>query len=139
ERDESGLGSVRDDARERRLTGAGRPPQDDGLQEIALDRLAQRFARGEQLLLAHELVEGARAHPLGERRRRIGAGGVVRKQGVHGSRFKVRCRRASYTMSAAVTAVLSDSTGGCIGIMTRSSAASIWAAARPAPSPPMRI
>ena len=48
----------------------GRAPQDDRLQQIALDRLAQRLARREELLLADELVEGARPHPLGQRRAR---------------------------------------------------------------------
>jgi len=46
----------------------------------ALDRFTQRFAGGQQLPLADELVEGAGAHPLGERRWRIAAGRVVRKQ-----------------------------------------------------------
>ena len=57
-----------DDPRERRLAGAGRSPEDDRLQQVALDRVAQRRARAEQLLLADELVERARPHPLGERR-----------------------------------------------------------------------
>ena len=84
ERDEARLRRVRDDARERRLAGAGRAPEDDRLQEVALDRLAQRLPGREQFLLADELVERARPHPLGERRRRRGAGRrVVGKQGIH--------------------------------------------------------
>ena len=47
-----------------------------------------------------------------------------------------RWRRASYRMSAALVAVFSDSTGGCIGIVTRTSAASTRDAGRPRPSPP---
>ena len=66
ERHES-RGRVGDDARERRLAGAGRPPEDDRLQQVALDRLAQRLAGREQILLADELIEGARPHPLGQR------------------------------------------------------------------------
>ncbi len=62
-------GHAGDDARERRLAGSGRAPQDDRLQAIALDRAAQGPARAEQILLADELVERLRAHPLGERRR----------------------------------------------------------------------
>ena len=42
------LRRVGDDARERRLAGAGRPPQDDRLQQVALDRRAQRPSRPEE-------------------------------------------------------------------------------------------
>ena len=63
----SACGEIGDQARERRLAGAGRPPEDDRLQEVALDRLAQRPARREQLVLAVDFVERARAHALGER------------------------------------------------------------------------
>jgi hypothetical protein len=45
-------------------------PQDDRLQQIPLDGFAQRLAGREQILLADELVERARPHPFGERRRR---------------------------------------------------------------------
>ena len=59
----------------------GRSPEDQRLQHVALDRLAQRRARREHGLLADDLVEGARAHPLGQRRiragRGAGGGGVV--------------------------------------------------------------
>ena len=33
----------------------------------ALDRLAQRLGRREQMTLTHELLEGSRTHPIGER------------------------------------------------------------------------
>ena len=91
ERHEPRLRRVGDDARERRLAGARRSPEDDRLQQVALDGLAQRPARREQILLADELVERARPHPLGERRvcrgrrRRI-----VREQAVHGRWARVR-------------------------------------------------
>jgi hypothetical protein len=38
------------------------------------DRAAQRRAGSEQALLAHDLVEHARAHALGERFQRFGLG-----------------------------------------------------------------
>ena len=41
---EARLGRVGDDARQRRLAGAGRAPEDDRLQQVALDGLAERFA-----------------------------------------------------------------------------------------------
>ena len=91
ERHEASLRRVRDDAGERRLAGAGRAPENDRLQEIALDGFAQRLAGREQLLLADELVERARAHPLGQRRRRpFPARLVVFEQRAHR-----RCRCAS--------------------------------------------
>jgi len=58
-----------DDARERRLAGSGRAPQDDRLEAIALNRAAQGPARAKEILLADELIECLRAHPLGERSR----------------------------------------------------------------------
>ena len=60
------LRRVGDDARERRLAGAGRAPQDDRLQQVALDRLAQRLAR-------------ARAAPPGRRTRRTCAAASARR------------------------------------------------------------
>ena len=85
ERDEPRLGRVGDDAGQRGLAGAGRPPQDDRLQQVALDRLAERLAGREELFLADELVEGARPHPLGQRRRTPAArgNGFFGKQRVH--------------------------------------------------------
>ena len=41
ERDELRLRHVGDDSRERRLAGAGRAPEDDRLQQVALDRSAR--------------------------------------------------------------------------------------------------
>ena len=73
--------------RERRLAGAGRAPEDDRLQQVALDRLAQRPAGREQLLLADELVEACAAACA--RRAARGAAGTaggrrfVGKQRVH--------------------------------------------------------
>ena len=67
EGDELRLRHVRDDARERCLAGAGWTPQDDRLQEVALDRFTQGLAGRENLVLADDLIECSRPHPLCER------------------------------------------------------------------------
>ena len=69
ERDEFGLREIGDEPRERGLAGAGRTPEDDRLQQVALDRFAQRPARADEFLLALDLVERARAHAFRERDR----------------------------------------------------------------------
>ena len=69
ERDEPRARRGRDHARQRGLTGAWRTPQDDRLQPILLDGRPQRTSRTNQCLLADELVERPRPHPLGKRRR----------------------------------------------------------------------
>jgi hypothetical protein len=86
ERYEPRLRRVGDDSRERRLAGARRPPEDDRLEQVALDRLAQRPAGCQQLFLADEFVEGPRTHPLGQRRAGLGGagGGFFGKERVHG-------------------------------------------------------
>ena len=76
ERDEVRARRAGDHPRQRRLAGARRAPQDDRSQPVVLDRLAQRPSRPEQRLLADDLVEGARTHPLGERRGRIDGVGL---------------------------------------------------------------
>ena len=48
----------------------------------------------------------------------------------------VLCRRASYRMIPAATATFNDSTGDCIGMVSRVSAASTSACGRPVPSAP---
>ena len=70
---------VGDDARKGGLAGAGRPVEDDGAELIGLDRAAQQPARPDDVFLADELVERARAHPRGEGRfffSQLGATGV---------------------------------------------------------------
>ena len=66
---------ARHDARERGLAGAGRAPQHHGVQVAGLQRAPQRRPRPEQVLLAHHLVQAARAHAVGQRpvvgRRRV--------------------------------------------------------------------
>jgi hypothetical protein len=60
---------MRDDLRERRLTGARRTREDNRWQPIGFDRAPQQFPRREDMLLADELLDRARAHARGERRR----------------------------------------------------------------------
>ena len=67
DRREMRAGLLRDDARERRLAGSGRSPQDHRRNLIGLDRAAQRAARADDLLLADELFERARPHARRER------------------------------------------------------------------------
>ena len=62
------LVALDDDQGERGLAGAGRPEQDQRHRRVALDQPAQRRARAEQVLLADDLVQGARPHPGGQRR-----------------------------------------------------------------------
>ena len=60
-----------DDLCERRLAGARRPPEDDRLEHVGVHRFAQRTPWREQRLLADDLVERARTHALGQRRRDV--------------------------------------------------------------------
>ena len=63
-----GLGLVGDDLGQGGLAGAGRAPQDDGgEQPVGLDGAPQELAGADDLLLADELVQGARAHAGGQR------------------------------------------------------------------------
>ena len=135
--DEVRLRHLGDDARQRRLAGAGRSPQDDRLEQVALDRLAQRPAGREDLVLADDLVERARPHPLGERRARLAAAALgaagppsrrlpsPKPSGRSRSKRDPLMRRAAAARrrrgAPPATATLSDSTGGAIGIVTRSS------------------
>ena len=59
--------SVRDQARERGFADAGRSPQDERLQLVALDLNAQRFSGREDVLLADETFPGVGTHALGQR------------------------------------------------------------------------
>ncbi len=78
ERDEMRARHLGDEPGERRLAGAGRAPEDDRLQQVALDRHAQRAARRRGALLPDEFVERAGTHALGQRDlhvgRRLGTG-----------------------------------------------------------------
>ena len=53
--------------RQRGLAGAGRPPEDERADIVALDLRAQRLARTDQVLLADEFIERPRTHAVGQR------------------------------------------------------------------------
>src|SRR4051794_21065896 len=55
------------ESREARLAGPGRTPQEQRREMTARDRPAEWAALPDEMLLAHELVEGPRPHPGGER------------------------------------------------------------------------
>ena len=63
---EVGLGRVGDDVGQRRLAGAGGPVEDQGGELVGLDGPSQEAARTQDVVLAHELVEGARPQPGGQ-------------------------------------------------------------------------
>ena len=54
-------------ARERRFTGARRPPQDHGMQSAAVQHAAQGRIRTEQMLLSVESFQTQRARALRQR------------------------------------------------------------------------
>ena len=58
---------ARDEPGDRRLAGAGRPPEHERRQPVRLDQDPQRLARPEQVLLADDLVERAGPQPRRER------------------------------------------------------------------------
>ena len=89
ERDKPRLRRIRNDPRERRLPGAWWTPEDDRLEQVPLDRLAERLAGREEIALSDELVEGAGAHALGEGCLRRSGGGFIREERTH------LCRRTS--------------------------------------------
>ena len=74
QRDELGMGAGRHQARQRRLAGSRRPPQDHRMRPAGLQRAAQRRARTEQMRLPDVFVErsaGAAGRPaVGRCRRR---------------------------------------------------------------------
>src|SRR4029079_10221275 len=64
-------GRLRDDPRQRRLPGAGRPVQDQGRDAVLLDREPQGAALPDHVLLPREVVQRRRPEALRERRRRV--------------------------------------------------------------------
>lgn len=66
---EVGAGDAGDDASQRGLAGARRPPENHRPQPVCLDGAAQQPARPYQVLLAGELVQGLGPHPLRQRGR----------------------------------------------------------------------
>ena len=76
------------------LAGAGRAPQQDRREVAAGDAAAERPALADEVVLADELVEVARAHPRGERlalgrwlEERLGPGSGRAPGGRHGPRW----------------------------------------------------
>ena len=109
----SHLRDARDQLGERRLADAGRPPQDDRRQFVALDLPPQRLARPEHVLLPDVVLQALRPHALGERplpvrpRLRLAAAGWCRT----GSRFRPTSAAALHTAGCvAAIAAFSDST-----------------------------
>ena len=85
---ELGADGLGEQARERRLAGPGRAPQEDRREVPAVDGAPQRPALADEVLLADELVERPRPHPRRERlalRRRLeqrfGSGALDRSVG----------------------------------------------------------
>ena len=140
---EVGLGQAADHEGEGRLARAGRAPEDERAELVLLDRAAQGPAGAEHLLLAEDLVERARPHPVGERRvgprladrvrpsrprRRAVVGeeraaspssrgrAIASSLASRAGRRKPRCRAASKSTSAAATPTLRLSTGAASGI-----------------------
>ncbi len=80
-RREMGTDLAREQAREARLAGPGRSPEQDRCEVAARDRPSERPALTDEVLLADELIERSGAHPgrerllLGRRlEQRLGAG-----------------------------------------------------------------
>ena len=64
---EFGFGLARDDLCERRFAGAGRPVKNQRLDAVGLDGAPQQLAGADDVRLAGEFIQVARAHPRGER------------------------------------------------------------------------
>ena len=113
--------SARDQPRERRLAGARRAPEDDRLQAIVLDRLAQRPAGPSSASwptnsssVRGRIRSASGAECVG----RAASGARARRTGTsdRDRRAVARLRRGS---ARPAIATFSDSTGGRIGIVTR--------------------
>ena len=86
ELDKFGLGTAGDDFGEGGFADAGRSPEKDAANVIALDLHAQSLAGSEDVLLSDELVEIARAHTVGQGASAVG-GRVLRiGEEVHGGK-----------------------------------------------------
>ena len=62
------LGAAGNDQGKSRFAYARRPPENHGVAASALQRLAQRFIRSQQVTLPDVLIERARTHPSRQRR-----------------------------------------------------------------------
>ena len=65
------IGAVRQQACDRGLAAAGRPPQDHRGELPARDHSSDRAIRAEQMILPHDLAEALRPQAVGERPRRL--------------------------------------------------------------------
>ena len=99
QRDELGVERVGHEARERRLAHAGRAPQDHRMQLARCERHGERLARREQVALAHDVADGARAQAL--RQRNAGVRHWIRC----GKEVVQRCRFPSSIMQGRVGAL----------------------------------
>src|SRR5262245_39902976 len=83
ERLEMSLRVIGDDARQGRLAGSRRAPENAAAHVAATDQLAQRLPRSQELLLAEKLVQRTRTHPRRQwlrralEQRRLGHGNVA--------------------------------------------------------------
>ena len=83
-RDELGVERIGHQPRERRLADARRPPQDHRVQLARGERDGERLARREQVPLADDVVDRARAQALGERDARVRDLRTAGEEIVHG-------------------------------------------------------
>ena len=74
--DKLGVRHLGDNVRERCFAAAGRTGENHGRQAISFDRAPQKFSRRENMFLADEFLERARAHTRGERRGAVGTGRI---------------------------------------------------------------
>ena len=88
EGDEVRLRGSGDDARERRLAAPRRTPQDHRANTVGRDRLGQERLRPEDVLLADQVGERLRPHPVGQRSPALGA--LLRRRGEERARPVVR-------------------------------------------------
>ena len=74
--DKLGMRNFGDNARERCFAAAGRTGENHGRQAISFDCASQKFSRPENMFLADEFLERARAHARGERCGAVRTGGI---------------------------------------------------------------
>ena len=65
---ERSIGAPRHGERQRGLARAGWPPEQGRRQPVGLDQSSQRFARSDEVVLADDVIDGARPQPRCERR-----------------------------------------------------------------------
>ena len=88
-------GDAGDEPGDRCLARAGRSPQHDRRQAVALDQDPQRTSRPEQVLLPDDLVEGARPQPRRQRRALVQPLVARRSEQILAHGTMVRVRRVS--------------------------------------------